>query len=316
VLALVLGVDGQDGSYLAEEFLHLGHRVLGVGRRSAPRFLPPRPGFRYASLDLADADALAALVAESQPDLAFHFAAVHGAVVAGFTYEASWREVIEVNVLALHVLLENARLSAKPERIFYAGSAKVFPQPWQGRLDERSPMAPTCLYSISKLAARDLMRQYAKDHGIRSTNLVFFNHDSPRRSADFLLPQIAAALRAADAGRCEPARVKNLSFHLDWSAADELMGLVADLASAAPVDEVVVASGRTVNARDAIAEVFRCRGHDMVRHVIETSPGGDPGPTFEVDISRLEAAAGRRPIKTLSDIIVAMSQAQSLECSD
>ena len=148
-IGLILGVNGQDGSFLAESLLRRGHEVVGIGRDATSRYVPPQPGFRYHSLDIANDDALSRLVAEASPNLAFHFAALHGAVSAGFTYEAAWRAMMQVNVFSLHVLLEHARIRAPDLRIFYAGSSKVFPAPLSGRIDEQTPMRATCLYALA-----------------------------------------------------------------------------------------------------------------------------------------------------------------------
>ena len=115
--SLVLGVNGQDGSYLAEALLARGHEVVGVGREPASVYLAPSSAFRYVSLDVRDADALASLIAEVAPTQAFHFVAIHGA--SGFAYEALWRDMMAVNVLSLHVLLEYARTTAPGMRIVY-----------------------------------------------------------------------------------------------------------------------------------------------------------------------------------------------------
>jgi GDPmannose 4,6-dehydratase len=301
-VALILGVNGQAGSYLAESLLRRGHTVVGIANAPAARHAYG-DGFRFVSLDLKDSAALSALLGRLMPDVVFHMAAVHGAVGAGFIYEPVWRDLMQVNVFALHVLLEHARLVNRRLRIMYAGSAKVFPQPWSGVINEATPMRATCLYGVSKLAARDLMSDYRRRHGIMCTNLVLFNFDSPRRGSQFLLPQLASALRASDNKRPRPVSVKNLNFHIDWSAADEIMDQITDLAFGPHLGEVVVASGRTVHARAALQEAFRRHGHDLFDHVVETDSAAGPSPDFRVDIGAFAAAAGRRPTKTIYDIL-------------
>ncbi len=153
--SLVLGVNGQDGSYLAKTLLARGHEVVGVGRAPDSAYARPEPAFRYISADLRDTESFAGLIAEVAPDEAFHVAAIHGA--SGFSYEALWRDMMAVNVTTLHVLLEHARTAAPGMRIVYAGSSKIFPPPLSGVIDEESPVRATCLYGIGKIAARDLM---------------------------------------------------------------------------------------------------------------------------------------------------------------
>ena len=300
--ALILGVLGQDGSYLADSLLQRGYTVVGVGRSSTAIYDWPADRFHYVPLDLCDAAGLETIVSEVRPDVAFHVAAVHGAIASGFAYEAVWREVMQVNVLALHVLLEHARTAAPAMRIIYAGSAKVFPAPWQGLVTAQTPMRATCLYGISKLAARDLMRHYRHEHGVRSTNLVLFNHDSPRRPSQFLLPKLGSAVAAALDGRPAVVTIRTLDFLIDWSAADEIMGMVADIAAGPDVDELIVASGRTVKGRDIATALFERHNLRLEDHVLTEQPDSDTGPAFQVDIGDFIAAAGRRPRKTALDI--------------
>ena len=308
--ALILGVNGQDGSYLADALLARGHRVVGVGRAAVPRKPWPNNLFRYVRLDLREAERFARVVDEAAPDLAFHMAAVHGAIATGYSYEPVFGEVMQVNVLALHALLEHARLHAPHLRIVYAGSAKVFPTPWRGEIGPSTPMQATCLYGISKLAARDLMLHYDREHGIKSTNLVLFNHESPRRPSHFLLPTVTSALAAALDGHSAPVRVRTLDFLIDWSAADEIMDMVVDVSLGSPVSELIVASGRTVHGREIITTLFASHGLSMEHHVSVETPPRDPGRPFCVDISAFAAAAGRTPRKTALIIAEEITQSQ------
>ncbi len=252
--SLVLGVNGQDGSYLAETLLARGHEVVGVGRGRESAYARPAPAFRYISADLRDTEAFARLVAEIAPDQAFHVAAIHGA--SGFAYEALWRDMMAVNVMALQVLLEHARVAAPNMRIVYAGSSKIFPPPLSGVIDEESPVRATCLYGIGKLAARDLMTYYRVKHGIRSTNLILFNHESPRRPPEYLLPTLARAVAAAKRDPEHHTMIKTLDFWIDWGAADEFMEIAADIAEKTDEPEFVLASGKTWHGREAAKHLF------------------------------------------------------------
>jgi GDPmannose 4,6-dehydratase len=227
--ALVLGVNGQDGSYLAQALLTRGDQVVGVGRQAASRYVQDHPRFTYTAADLADERQVETLVHSVAPERIYHFAAVHGPTGSGFAYEPVFADMLSVNVTTLQLALEYARTHNPDARIFYAGSCKVFSSPFAGQIDEASPMQVSCLYSLGKLAARDLMRLYARDHGIQATNLILFNHDSPRRPADYLLPMLAQTIARAKVDPRHTLRVRTLDFWADWSAAEELMEIVADL---------------------------------------------------------------------------------------
>ena len=299
--SLILGVNGQDGSYLAETLLARGHEVVGVGRPLDSAYARPEPAFRYISADLRDADTFAELVAEIAPDQAFHVAAIHGA--SGFAYESLWRDMMAVNVMALHVLLEHARTAASGMRIVYAGSSKVFPPPLCGVIDEESPVHATCLYGIGKIAARDLMTHYRAEHGVRSTNLILFNHESPRRPPEYLLTTLARAVAAAKRDSEHKTMIKTLDFWIDWGAADEFMEIAADIAEKTDEPELVLASGTTWHGREAAKHLFAMHGLDAERHLAEMLKPSDPGPEFRVSLDRLQRAIGRKPQKDIGRIV-------------
>jgi len=308
---LVLGVNGQDGGYLAQSLVDRGHVTLGIGRNSASRWMPEGALFEYRKVDLTTRGALDDCLVDFAPDAVFHFAAIHGAAADGFTYEAHWHDMILVNVLSLHTILEYARTANQSMRIFYAGSSKVFPAPLSGPIDEGTPMRATCLYSVGKLTSRDLMEHYRTQHGIVTTNLILFNHDSPRRAPQYFLPTIARALREARSGSNRRTTIATLDFHIDWTAADEMMDLLADLVERPNVAELVVASGNTYNARAFVRSLFQLYGLKMEDHLIEKSPPSNPGPAFQVDIGRLASLCGRRPGKTAFDIVEDINAAGS-----
>lgn len=305
--SLVIGVNGQDGSYLVENLLRRGYDVVGIGRDDESRYVVPSKSFTYERSDIADLGSFGSLVRRVAPDVVFHFAAIHGA--AGFAYESVWRDMMAVNVLSLHVLLEHARLESRSLRIVYAGSSKIFPTPLVGTITEATPARATCLYSIGKIASRDLVMHYREKHGVGATNLVFFNHESVRRPASYFLPTIARSIVAAKRDRAFTTHVKTLDFRIDWSSAVELMDLSIDIAETSDVAEVVMASGTTWHGRVAVEHLFARHGLDARDHIVETLPRSDPGPEFCVGIDRLEAATGRRPQLSLLDIMDEMVDA-------
>ena len=299
--ALVLGVNGQDGGYLAQSLVQRGYAVTGVGRQLASRYADTGTGYRYVRLDLADHDALDQLLRDAEPEIVFHVAAVHGA--AGFGYEACWRDMMAVNVLALHALLEHARARQPAMRIMYAGSAKIFPAPWSGVLSETTPYRATCLYSIGKIASLELIAHYRRQHKVTAANLILFNHDSARRKPEYFVPTVARALAAALADPAARTEFRMLDFWMDWSAADEVMDIAIDIAEQAPDQDFVLATGKTWHARAAVAAIFARHGLDYRNHIVETLPRSDPGPAFQVAVDRVERVIGRRPVASIAEIV-------------
>ena len=299
--ALVLGVNGQDGSYLAESLLARGYRVTGAGRQPASRYVPPSASFRYVALDLTQRAPLDALLREMKPDCVFHAAAIHGA--SGFSYEPVWNEMVAVNVTSVHTVLEYARTSAKDLRLVYASSAKVFPNPLSGRIDESTPMKATCLYSIGKLATLELIREYRTRHRIAGANLFTFNHESVRRGPEYFLPTIARCVKRAKQDRQAKIRVKTLQFRTDWSNAAEFMDIAVDVAEKSPAEDFVLASGTTWLGRDAVDKIFARHGLEAARHVEEELRGVDPGPPFSVALDKLQAKVGRVPHRDILPVV-------------
>ncbi|AWK90181.1 GDP-mannose 4,6-dehydratase [Azospirillum thermophilum] len=299
--ALVLGVNGQDGSFLAESLLRRGYAVIGAARDEGSRHVPASSGFSYERLDLQDPGALDRLLERSSPDIVFHVAAVHGS--AGFTYEPVWAAMAAVNTVSLHAVLEHARTRNPGMRVVYANSAKIFPGPLSGRIDETTPYRATCLYSIGKIASLELIRYYRSRHGIAGGNLFLFNHESTRRPATYFLPRIAEGLGRALADPTFRMEVETLDFRSDWSLAEELMDIAVDIAEKAPGEDFVMASGVTRTGREVVADVFARHGLDWTRHIGIRQPPQDPGPDFTVCLDRLEERVGRRPQATITEIV-------------
>src|SRR3954471_20635889 len=120
---LILGSNGQDGSYLAELQLARGNTVIGIAKQETSRWVSA-PGFRHVPLDLRDPQALDRLLEEVRPDLIFPLAVIHGA--AGFRYEEGWQDALRVNIGAVHVCLEHLRRRAPEARLMAASSLKAF----------------------------------------------------------------------------------------------------------------------------------------------------------------------------------------------
>jgi GDPmannose 4,6-dehydratase len=291
--ALVLGVNGQDGSYIAEVLLERGHSVIGVARQEASRWVDParfQPArFQYARLDAADADALDGLLSRTMPNQIFHMAVVHGS--AGHVYEAVWRQALALNVGSVHTCLEHMRRRDPSARLFYPSSLKAFGDPPPAEIDEASPRVASCLYSITKNAATDLIQQYRMRHGIWAVTGYYFNHDSPRRPGSYFLPRLAAQLAAALRHDATAPRVASLDFWCDWGSSREFMELTVDLLSLDAPRDVVIATGRPIFAADLAFTLAEELG------VAPLAPRGPTTgkPPVRARIDELRRATGRVP---------------------
>jgi GDPmannose 4,6-dehydratase len=283
--ALILGVNGQDGSYLAEELLARGHEVTGVGRQAASRWVDPCC-FRYVTLDIANHSALDELLETLRPHVIYHLAAMHGP--AGHAYEAVWRDALSVNLGALHVCLEHLRTRTPNSRLFYPSSLKAFGGRPPPLISEETPRVSDCLYGVTKNAGYDLIHYYRARHASWVTLGFFFNHDSPRRPENYFLPRLAARLAAQRKG-IEAPTLATLDFWCDWGNSQEFMALVADLMQEQHPDDLIFATGQPMHAAALANRLARALGIGGT----SAPPAGQP--PFRADVSRMIAVLGRAP---------------------
>jgi GDPmannose 4,6-dehydratase len=305
--ALVIGVNGQDGSYLAQHLIDAHWEVHGLGRQEHSRWVKPKLGLHYHSINLSDADALWKLLKTLQPDAVFHFAAVHGA--AGFSYESKWREVHAVNVVTVHAVLEYQRCIKPSATLIYASSSKVFGKKLFARISEHSPRYSTCIYTTTKNAATDLISFYRKQHQLKCSIIWTFNHESPRRGSSYFLPKIVDTLAKAIIEPKYTAEIDSLGFWGDWGDANEFMQLIANLPSSAAESDIIFATGRTIWAEDFVAALFGKFGLDWRAHLLERFPliGNRPDRWY-VDTTELQRHCGGVPARTMLEIATDMLQ--------
>ena len=300
--ALVLGVNGQDGTFLSRSLLARGCRVIGVGRQRAARFDVSSHAFAYHQIDLRDLDRLRELLEATGPDRIFHVAAVH--MSAGAIYEPVFGEMLQVNVSSVHAVLEHLRASGRNARFIYASSAKVFGDPYPARIDEGTPTKSSCLYSITKNAAYSLIDHYRRHHGIQGSVVYLFNHESELRPAHYFFPKLLSCLVSAKHGLSARTPLATLEFHCDWGSAEEYMDFVVDMLEKAPGEDFVLATGTCTYARDFVEALFAKHGLDYRQFVEErTDAAGDGGGSYTVDLTKLRSLLGRVPKVEIGEVV-------------
>jgi GDPmannose 4,6-dehydratase len=168
-ICLVLGVNGQDGSFLAERLLAEGYCVVGVGRQETSRWISsPRPNFRYCQYNLSNVENFPKFVESFSPDYIYHAAAIHGA--AGFNYEEVWYSAHAVNTLITHAALEYCRANVEC-RFIYLSSSKVFNYSDGDLITEGTTKKSDCIYSITKNSSSNLIEYYRKRYGVSAVYL-------------------------------------------------------------------------------------------------------------------------------------------------
>ncbi len=291
--SIVLGANGQDGSYLCEVLAASGQRVLAIGRQADYAKPLPNGDFRYFQVDLTDREALCAVLATEQPDHIYHVAAVHGE--SGFSYESVVPELFAVSVLSVHACLEYLR-EIDGGRLFYASSSKVFGDLTQQKITEQTAKHADCLYSTAKIAAGHLIDCYRRDQNVQAITAHLFNHESPRHQPAHFVPKIARALANGLAGAGEPVVINSLEFFADFGSAREYMEMSVRAMELGLDGEYVVATGQTVWAAEAVKALFESHTLDYKEWLQVPVPGAKPDAIpFIVDASKLADALGYSP---------------------
>lgn len=298
--ALVLGVNGQDGSLLAEHLLAQRYSVCGIGRQPTSRYVADQEGYSYVSCDVADPRALNQVLHEQGPDLVFHVAAIHGS--AGFQYESVALETMMVNLASVQVVLEYMRCH-RPEGFFvYASSSKVFATPLPELVDESTIKATSCLYSFTKRSAADLISFYRRRHGVAASILYLFQHESPRRTSTYFIPKICDVLFEALKVPSAKGQVKTLDFYCDWGSAQEFMEIAAAISAARLSEDFVVATGVTWHARSFVERLFEGYGLNWASYIEETGAGLNNQSFFQVSTAKLQSRLERTPQRSIFEV--------------
>ena len=268
--ALICGVCGQDGAYLAHNLLQKGYRVVGTTRA-----LPAAPPANLVRLGIADRVALHANTLENRDAVRELLAAVapdeiyqlSGQSSVGTSFERpqeTWDSIVTPTLN----LLEALRLDGRPTRFFLAGSGECFGDTGGVLADETTPFRPQSPYAAAKAAATWVVTTYRQAYGLFACTGILFNHESPLRPERFVTHKVIAAARAIAAGRQEPMRLGNLDVIRDWGWAPEYVEAMARmLANTTPTD-YVIGSGRQTTLRDFVRLAFHHYGLDWRQHVI------------------------------------------------
>jgi GDPmannose 4,6-dehydratase len=302
--ALITGVTGQDGSYLAELLLGEGADVVGLARPGSDRPVPE--GVRVVEGDLRDPERLDAVIREIAPDELYHLAAPTFVPASWESPEATLDEIAGATatvVIAAGAVGARVVVPSSPEMF---GDCGVSPQ------DENAPRRPRSPYGVAKLAAHELVRVMREGHDhIQASSVITYNHESPRRPVRFVTRQVTRAAAAISLGIEQELVLGDLEAKRDWShARDIVRGMV--LAVRHPdADDYVLASGVARSVRDLVQTAFGIVGVDVERHLrIDDSLVRTPESTVMVgDASRARQKLGWTPEISFEALIREMVEA-------
>jgi len=268
--ALICGIGGQDGAYLAAHLLGLGYTVVGTSRDAqAGRFtgleaLGIRDRVSLLSMSLVDFRSTLQALKRAAPDEIYNLA---GQTSVGLSFDQPV-ETFESIVVGTINLLEALRLLERPVRLYNAGSSEMFGNAGDEPASETTVLRPRSPYGIAKATSFWQIAQYREAYRIQAATGILFNHESPLRPERFVTQKIVAAACRIARGEQDSLRLGDLSVNRDWGWAPEYVVAMHRMLQQDDLEDFVIATGVTTSLEDFVAEAFRAVGLDWRRHVI------------------------------------------------
>jgi GDPmannose 4,6-dehydratase len=269
-VAVITGVTGQDGSYLAEYLLEKGYFVIGLKRRTStivtPRidhiFNNQAKKFKMEYYDLDDSGSIMNIVKKYEPDEFYHLAAQSHVRVSFDVPENTVSGIVMGTLKILEVL----RHSAPQCKFYFAGSSEMFGDNPEAPQNERTNFSPASPYGCAKAAGTFLVRNYRESYGMFASTGILFNHESERRGETFVTRKVTLAAARIKLGLQEKMSIGNLNASRDWGYAKEYVECMHAMLQHKIPDDFVVSTGETHTVREWIESVFSYAGIDLEWH--------------------------------------------------
>jgi len=266
--ALVTGVTGQDGSYLAEFLLEQGYEVYGLVRRSSTlnfeRIEHIQHRLQLLPGDLLDPNSLLEAIRASRPHEIYNLAA------QSFV-QTSWNQPVltgEFTALGVTRLLEAMRLLAPEARFYQASSSEMFGNATETPQRETTPFHPRSPYGVAKVYGHDIAVNYRESYGLYIASGILFNHESPRRGLEFVTRKISDGAARIKRGLQDTLSLGNLDARRDWGFAGDYVRAMWQMLQLDTPDDFVIASGETHSVREFARLAFAAVGLDWEPHVV------------------------------------------------
>lgn len=289
--ALITGITGQDGSYLAEFLLEKGYEVIGMVRRTSTvnfsRIQHIQEKITLVSGDLLDQGSLIAILRDYQPDEVYNLAA------QSFV-PTSWEQPVftgEVTALGVTRMLEAIRTADPSIRFYQASSSEMFGKVREVPQNELTPFYPRSPYGVAKVYGHWITVNYRESFGIYAVSGILFNHESPRRGLEFVTRKVSYGVAKIKLGLAKELRLGNLEARRDWGfAGDYVRAMWLMLQQPAP-DDYVVGTGQTHSVRELCEIAFAHVGLDWRDYVVQDPRYMRPA---EVDLLVADPSKARR----------------------
>ncbi len=309
--ALITGITGQDGSYLAELLLAKGYRVVGVVRRTShdsyERIQHLVDRVEIVPADLLDQHSLQSVVRDVQPDEVYNLAA------QSFV-PTSWTQPVltgEFTALGVTRLLDAIRLARPDARFYQASSSEMFGKVRETPQRETTPFHPRSPYGVAKVYGHYITVNYRESYGMFAVSGILFNHESPRRGLEFVTRKIADAVARIKLGLATQVPLGNLEARRDWGFAGDYVDAMWRMLQHTAPDDFVVGTGAHHSVRDFCQIAFDHVGLDWRRHVVHDARFDRPAEvdTLLADPTKACAKLGWSPTMSFEDLVRTMVDA-------
>src|SRR5215472_8678709 len=310
--ALITGVTGQDGSYLAELLLEKNYQVYGmvrnIRREAHPRLAAVNGRVQFVEADLTDQSSLDRMMQQVQPDEIYN--------LAGQTFvPVSWSQpllTMEITGMGVLRLLEAMRRHSLKTKFLQASSSEIFGRAESAQQDENTRMQPSNPYGAAKLFAHHVVVNYRESYGMFACSCISFNHESPRRGVEFVTRKVAQQVARIKLGQADKLKMGNLEGRRDWGFAGDYVRAMWMMLQQPQPEDFVVATGVTHSVRDLLEVAFSYAGLDWEKHV-EIDPElvrpAEPDPLCG-DAGKAERLLGWRPSVSFRQLVEMMVQAE------
>jgi GDPmannose 4,6-dehydratase len=309
--ALITGITGQDGSYLAELLLAKGYRVVGVVRRSSTtpyeRIAHLVDKLELVSADLLDQTSLTDVVAEHRPDEIYNLAA------QSFV-QTSWAQPVltgEFTALGVTRMLEAMKKAAPKARFYQASSSEMFGKVVESPQRETTPFYPRSPYGVAKVYGHWITVNYRESFGLYAASGILFNHESPRRGLEFVTRKVTDGAARIKLGLATEIRLGNLDSRRDWGFAGDYVDAMWRMLQQDDPNDYVIGTGHTCSVRDLCDAAFSAVGLDYRKHVVQDPRFIRPAEVdlLVADPSKAAKKLGWSPTVTFDELVRMMVEA-------
>ncbi|NJD69564.1 MAG: GDP-mannose 4,6-dehydratase [Candidatus Methylomirabilota bacterium] len=309
--ALISGIAGQDGSYLAEFLLEKGYTVVGIVRPSSTgpfeRIAHIRDRITLQSADLLNQDSLIRLIRDVRPHEIYNLAS------QSFV-QTSWEQPVltaEYTALGVTRLLEAIHLADPGIRFYQASSSEMFGRAQDVPQHEQTPFSPRSPYGVAKLYGHWMTVNYRERFGLFACSGILFNHESPRRGKEFVTRKVTDGVAQIWYGLATELRLGNLDARRDWGYAGDYVKAMWLMLQQETPDDYVIATGETHSVRELVQIAFARAGLDWQAYVVEDPALVRPAEAhlLQGDASKAKQVLGWQPTVGFRELIEMMVDA-------